>query len=127
MPFDERAPRCYTLATFTVRRKRMSERFKLTYATMFNPPEELHTHFDEALAKVKAILGKEYGMLIGGKDRFTPEKFEDRSPANTDVVLGIFQKGGEQDAVDALAAAHKAFPAWSRTKWQGRGRLLGTA
>ena len=105
----------------------MSESFKLTYATMFNPPEELHTHFDEALATVKAGLGKEYGMLIGGKDRFTAEKFEDRSPANTDVVLGIFQKGGEQDAVDALAAARKAFPAWSRTKWQERVSLLRRA
>ena len=28
----------------------MSESFKLTYATMFNPPEELHMRFDEALA-----------------------------------------------------------------------------
>src|SRR4030042_5388048 len=105
MPLDERAPRCYTLATFTVRRKTMSEEFKLTYATMFNPPEELHNRFDEALAKVKSGLGKEYGMLIGGKDRFTVEKFEDRSPANMDVVLGIFQKGGEKAAMDCAAAA----------------------
>ena len=37
----------------------MSESFKLTYATMFNPPEELHTRFEEALATVKAGLGKE--------------------------------------------------------------------
>src|SRR4030042_5195486 len=102
----------------------MIESFKLTYATMFNPPEELHTRFDAALAEVKTSLGKEHGMLIGGKDRFTGEKFEDRSPANTDVVLGIFQKGGEQEAVDALAAARKGFPAWSRPKWQGGGALL---
>ena len=25
--------------------------FKLTYSTMFNPPEELHTRFEEALAE----------------------------------------------------------------------------
>jgi len=105
----------------------MSESFKLTYATMFNPPEELHVHFDEALAKLKAGLGKEYGMLIGGKDRFTLEKFEDRSPANTDVVLGIFQKGGEQEAIDALEAASKAFPTWSRMKWQARVALMRKA
>jgi len=29
----------------------MSEEFKLTYATMFNPPEELHKKFEEALKK----------------------------------------------------------------------------
>jgi 1-pyrroline-5-carboxylate dehydrogenase len=105
----------------------MSERFKLTYATMFNPPEELHTRFDEALVKVNASLGKEHGMIIGGKDHFTIEKFEDRSPANSDMVLGIFQKGGEQDAVEALASARKAFPAWSHTHWQERVRLLRKA
>jgi 1-pyrroline-5-carboxylate dehydrogenase len=71
----------------------MAEAFKLTYATMFNPPEELHTRFDEALVKVKAGLGKEYGLIIGGKERFAAEKFEDRNPADTDVVLGVFQKG----------------------------------
>jgi 1-pyrroline-5-carboxylate dehydrogenase len=105
----------------------MSESFKLTYATMFNPPEELHTRFDESLVKVKAGLGKEHGMLIGGKDRFTVDKFEDRSPTNTDVVLGIFQKGGELDAVAALAAARKAFHAWSHTKWQERVDLMRKA
>ncbi len=105
----------------------MSESFKLTYATMFNPPEELHTRFEEALATVKAGLGKEYGMLIGGVDRFTGDKFEDRSPIDTNIVLGIFQKGGAADALDALAAARKAFPAWSRIKWQERVALLRKA
>src|SRR4030066_824029 len=105
----------------------MNESFRLTYATMYNPPEELHIHFDEALVNVKAGLGKEYGMLIGGKDRFTAEKIEDRSPPHTDVVLGLFQKGGEQDAMDALASARKAFPAWSHTKWQDRVSLLRKA
>lgn len=98
--------------------------FKLTYATMFSPPEELHTRFEEALAKVKANLGQEYGMLIDGKEHFTANKFEDRAPADTDMVLGIFQKGGAEDAELAIQAARRAFPAWSRTKWQDRVALL---
>lgn len=105
----------------------MTEPFKLTYATMFNPPEELHSQFDKALANYKANLGQEYGMLIDGKDVFTAEKFEDRSPANTDVVLGVFQKGAEADAHAALAAARKAFPAWSNMKWQDRVALVRKA
>ena len=105
----------------------MAEYFKLTYATMFNPPEELHTRFEAALAKVKAGLGQEYGMLIGGKNHFSAGKFEDRSPVNTDWVLGIFQKGAEQDAQLALAAARKAFPGWSKMKWQDRVSLLRKA
>jgi len=69
----------------------MAENFKLTYATMFNPPEELHTRFNGALEKLKMQLGKEYGMIINNQDVLAAEKFEDRSPANTDVVLGMFQ------------------------------------
>lgn len=105
----------------------MAETFKLTYATMFNPPEELHTRFEEALMKVKAGLGKEYGMLIGGKEHFASEKFEDRSPVNTDWVLGVFQKGTAQDAQAALAAARQASPAWSSTPWDERVALLRKA
>jgi 1-pyrroline-5-carboxylate dehydrogenase len=98
--------------------------FKLTYATMFNPPEELHKNFDAALAKLKANLGKEYAMIIDGKDIFSQEKIENRFPANTDVVLGIFQKGTAEHGKAALAAARKAFPGWSHTPWQERVSLI---
>ncbi len=101
-----------------------AEGFKLTYATMFSPPEELHTHFEEELTALRSKLGKEYAMLVDGQDKSCIEKFEDRSPTNTDVLLGIFQSGNEQDAQDALASARRAFPAWSRTPWQERVRLL---
>jgi 1-pyrroline-5-carboxylate dehydrogenase len=101
--------------------------FKLTYATMFNPPEEMHTLFEQALAKVKAALGQEHAMIINGKDHYSTEKFEDRNPADTEVVLGIFQKGNVQDAEAALRAARQAFPGWSHTPWQERVRLLRRA
>jgi len=101
--------------------------FKLTYATMFNPPEELHTSFDEALAAVRANLGQEYGMLIGGEERFTAHKFKSTNPANTGEVLGIFQTGAAEDAHAAIAAAKAAFPAWSRRPYQERVRLLRKA
>jgi 1-pyrroline-5-carboxylate dehydrogenase len=105
----------------------MAETFKLTYATMFNPPEELHTRFEESLAKLKSNLGQEYGMIIDGKDHLSAEKFEDRSPSSTDVVLGVFQKGTAQDAQAAIAAARKAFPMWSQMKWQDRVALMRKA
>ncbi len=101
--------------------------FKLTYATMFNPPEELHTRFDDGLKKIKAGLGQEYGMIINNKDVFADEKFEDHSPVNTEWVLAVMQKGNENHARQALAAARKAFPAWSHTPWQERIKLLRKA
>ncbi len=105
----------------------MADKFKLTYATMFNPPPELHLRFDEALANVKSNLGVEYGMLINGQERFAEQKFNDRAPSDTDIVLGVFQKGTAQDAHAALAAARQAFPAWSRLPWQERIAYLRKA
>jgi 1-pyrroline-5-carboxylate dehydrogenase len=102
----------------------MAEKFKLTYATMFNPPEELHTKFEEALSQTRANLGKEYGMIIDNKDVFSDEKFEDHSPINTDWTLAVMQKGNAKHAHDALAAARKAFPVWSGMNWQDRIKLL---
>ena len=101
--------------------------FKLTYANMFNPPAELHDRYDQALAALKPVLGREHGMLINGKDVFADEKFEDRSPADTDLLLGIFQKGTAEHAHTALAAARKAFKGWSRTPWQERVALVRKA
>ena len=101
--------------------------FKLTYATMYNPPDELHANFDASLAKLRASLGKEQAMIINGKDVFADEKFEDRTPIDTDVVLAIMQKGNEKHAEQAMAAARKAFPGWSHTPWQERIKLLRKA
>jgi len=105
----------------------MAEKFKLTYATMFNPPEELHTYFEEALERTRANLGKEHSMIIDGQEHYADEKFEDRSPINTDLILGIFQKGNAEDARKALAAARKASPMWSGMQWQDRVAFLRKA
>ena len=101
--------------------------FKLTYATMFNPPEEMHKGFDRAVSKLKATLGKEYGMIINGKDVFADDKYEDHSPVNTDWVLAVMQKGNATQANMAIAAARKAFPGWSHTPWQKRVQLVRKA
>ncbi len=101
--------------------------FKLTYATMFNPPEALHKGFDKAVATLKQNLGREYGMFIDGREVFADEKFEVRSPINTDWVLGVMQKGNAAHAQMAIEAARRAAPAWGRTKWQERVKLVRKA
>ncbi len=101
--------------------------FRLTYATMFDPPAHLHASFEKALADAKAGLGQKHAMWIGGKERTAADAFEDRSPINTSWLLGTFAKGTEQDAMDAITAARAAFPAWSRMRWQERVRLLRKA
>ena len=101
--------------------------FKLTYATMFNPPEELHTRYAEAMTSLKQNLGQEWPMIIDGEERFSEDKFQEFSPINTDVHLGTFQKGTPKDADDAVAAARRTFPDWSRMNWDERVYLLRKA
>ena len=98
--------------------------FKLTYATMFNPPEELHVGCDKAVEKLKQNMGKEHGMFINGKEVLADDKFDDHSPVNTDWVLAKMQKGNAKNAQDAMEAARKAFPGWSRTPWQKRVEII---
>jgi len=50
--------------------------------------------------------------------------FENRNPANTDEVVGLFVKGSAADMHAAAEAAHAAFPAWSNMPAPARGNLL---
>ena len=102
-------------------------KFKLTYGTMFNPPESLHSDFDRAVAKFRAEMGQDIPMLINGQDRFIEAKFDDRSPINTDWLLGTFQKGGAAEGQAALAAARNAAGKWAGLKWQDRVKILRRA
>lgn len=98
--------------------------FKLTYATMFSPPQELHDNFDKALEALKANPGKEYPMYINGEDRYSEDKLKAYSPINTSWHLATFQKGTAKDADDAVTAAKAAFPAWKATPWQERVNIV---
>jgi len=91
---------------------------------MFDPPAELHAHFDAAAAEVRSNLGLEHAMLIGGEDVSADGQFESRSPADTDVLLGRFQEGSPEDVSAAVRAARAAFPAWAGTPWPRRADLL---
>ncbi|MFI4925280.1 MAG: aldehyde dehydrogenase family protein, partial [Vicinamibacteria bacterium] len=94
---------------------------------MFDPPEALHAHFEAALASVRAHLGAEHPMRIGGEDVRAVTQFAVHGPIDRRVVLGRFQSGTAAHASAALDAAARAFPAWSATPWQERVAILRRA
>jgi len=98
--------------------------FKLTYATMFDPPEELHQRFDAAMARVHAGLGASHGLYIAGAERATPASTAKLNPADHEQLIGRFAAATAADADAALRAAHAAWPAWKRTPPHERARLL---
>ena len=98
--------------------------FKLTYATMFEPPAELHSSFDAAVARVREQLGGRQALFLNGEDRAAERYFTKTNPADTSQVLGEFPAAGPEDADAALRAAAAAWPAWRRTPVAERARLL---
>lgn len=98
--------------------------FKLTYATMFNPPAEMHTRFDAALAELNRSLGATHPLYINGEDRVTAKHDTRRSPIDQRRVLGHFSLATVDDVNDAMAAAQAALSGWRATPMEERVRSL---
>jgi 1-pyrroline-5-carboxylate dehydrogenase len=97
--------------------------FRLTYATMFDPPEALHERFETALAAVRARLGARHAFYIDGAD-ITGAVEPGVSPIDTGLVLGEFSRAGTAEIDAALRAAHAAWPAWRALPGAERVRAL---
>jgi 1-pyrroline-5-carboxylate dehydrogenase len=100
------------------------ETFRLTYATLADPPGEVHARLDAAIADIRHNLGEEHPMLIAGADARADGQFESRSPIDTDLLLGRFQDGTADDVDAAVRSALVASPAWARTPWPRRVDVL---
>ena len=101
---------------------------KVTYSTLGSPDPLLHEYFEEDVAELKQNLGKSYQLLINGQGVDGEGSFENRSPINTDWLLGSFAQASAAQVDQAVAAAVAAFPAWRDTPWQERAeRVKGFA
>ena len=98
--------------------------FRLTYATMFNPPEQVHQRFDDALAAVSRTLGTEHSLYIAGKDVRGAGFDERRSPIDRNLVTGRFSLADATHVETAFAAAHAAFADWRRTSVAKRAAAM---
>jgi len=98
--------------------------FKLTYATMFDSPAEMHTRFDAALAEVNRSLGAKHSLYVNGEDRAAASHDMRWTPIDQRRVLGEFPLATVADTNDAMAAAQAAFPSWRATPMAERARLL---
>jgi 1-pyrroline-5-carboxylate dehydrogenase len=101
--------------------------FKLTYSTMFNPPEEMHERFEVALADVRTRLGATHALLVGGQEVAASRTYEKRSPIDGRLLLGHFALGDADNANQAMAAAKDAFDTWRATPAMDRLALVRRA
>jgi len=98
--------------------------FRLTYATMFSPPEAMHEQFEAAMARVAAGLGARHALFIDGVDRQAARHLALRGPIDQDRVLGEFPLATTGDVEAAMAAAQAAWPRWRATPASERIRLM---
>lgn len=77
-----------------------------------------------ALAQVRWEFGKEYDLLIAGERRKSASKLESFNPSRSSELIGVHQKGTEQDARDAVEAAYAYFPTWAQVPTAERAEML---
>lgn len=99
--------------------------YKITYVTLL-ADESIHPRYEETLSIVeKELLGKRYPMYIAGKEVYSDKgEFEKRSPIDTSILVGRFQRGSRDHAIQALKAAYEAFKEWGESGWRDRVRIF---
>jgi hypothetical protein len=65
-----------------------------------------------------------YPNYINGEWRKPATTFENRNPADTSEIVGLFAKATPEEMGEAAAAAHAAYPGWSGLNAPARGALL---
>jgi len=80
--------------------------------------------FKESLSQVEAALGRNYSLLIGGKEIKTEKKIVSVNPSKSEEVVGYVSEATAELAQQAIDAAAQAFPAWAALAPEERARYL---
>jgi 1-pyrroline-5-carboxylate dehydrogenase len=91
--------------------------------TDFSNPENAR-QMRAAIEKVRGQLGREYDLIIGGKQVKTADKIKSLNPAKPSQVVGIHQKAGKEHVEPAMQAALAGFAKWSQVSAEERTALL---
>jgi 1-pyrroline-5-carboxylate dehydrogenase len=103
---------------------------KVTYTTTNVDLDAFHKSFDDALARLRASLGKTHPLYIAGQPvegAGGGAPIVDTSPIDTSLVLGTFAAAGPAQIDQAVTAARAAQKAWARMPWRERLAILRKA
>lgn len=78
----------------------------------------------KSLEFVTSELGKEYPLIIGGKEISTEKKLVSYNPASHQEVIGYMSQASQDDVEIAITAARTAFEDWSSLTFQERALYL---
>lgn len=86
--------------------------------------KENRRKMEAALEKAASGFGTEYDHIIGGSGVKSLEKFNSHNPSAPEEVVGVFQKGTEDDARKALGVAMEKFEEWKHVEPRRRAEYL---
>ncbi len=95
-----------------------------TKAIANNSLTEFHKNFDQVINEVKNELGKDYPMIINGKEIFSDDKFTACLPTDRSTSLSNFPNAKKEDVDLAIESAKKAFPEWSNVSYSKRVQIF---
>jgi 1-pyrroline-5-carboxylate dehydrogenase len=106
----------------------MTTATKITYTSATGDLNEFHHQFDAALARVRQESGGLHPFYIDDQAVDTREEpLVDRSPIDTNLVLGRFAAATTTHVDAAVQAARRAQPGWARRPWRERVAILRAA
>jgi 1-pyrroline-5-carboxylate dehydrogenase len=97
---------------------------KITYATMSADNEEMNRAYDNAVDGVRSRLGQDHGVIVSGEERKDREMHEERSPIDSEIVVGRYAQATSEDVNDAVSAAKAFAPEWEAWGWERRRDLM---
>ena len=100
--------------------------FRLTYSTMFDPPEALHHEFEQALDRVRGQWGQTLAPMPGQAAADAP-LLEVRSPIDRDWLLARLPRSSPADVARSVEAAALLQHGWARRPWAERLNILRAA
>jgi RHH-type proline utilization regulon transcriptional repressor/proline dehydrogenase/delta 1-pyrroline-5-carboxylate dehydrogenase len=86
--------------------------------------ESVRKAFIDAVAQVRSQLGREYPLIIGGKEVRTTDTLPSVNPANPSEVIGTICQASTKEIDLAIEAAKKAAPAWKALSPEERAGFL---
>jgi len=101
---------------------------KITYTSANVDWDSFHREFDDALARIRAQLGRDYPLYIG-RDAVPSggPPIVDASPIDSSVMLGRFATATPEQVGRAVAAAKAAQRDWAHRPWRERVAVLRKA
>lgn len=86
--------------------------------------EENRKAMEAAIAKVKAELGREYPLRIGGRQVMTEDKIVSVNPGDLGEIVGLVSKADRALAEEAMQAALRTFESWKKVPAAERAQYL---